>query len=547
MSQFFNQMVITCDRDDKMQFAGIEQKFKRPMMIHSAGAGDSIRIAPPVTMMFQSTVQKREKNAAYAQAKREGYAVCGEEVKAPIALCQFYRFQKKLTEKEPLVITVDTTRKATEVAELRTTKYMTSLEQAERIKFGTDELVEGMKRAICANMYARKASAYTLKMLEEQIEQSAKDSLYCFIHTRKSKAKVVLTSPGTNYKYQFSIRRQEYTDLLKESMEEVVAVVKSYIVHHPYWTRKKCKLILSGELYISEDAIHILEEELEEVDELYGYKLLHYKPKEAAVLGGTLICKKLLIDYGNYEIGGEICCASEKMGAIRNLNQTQREVYYKLLDVLLTGKEKFQMDDIEVLPYESINMLKKDFPQTELLLEYTTSSYTDKLFVTLHYKDKGRELLKEVECVADKILKECVREDLSDKEVFENIYNYICKHYRYQTEKDSEGNYPPYSYNITALLKSGVCKGYSLILVYLLGKNQIPVSYIVGNAGTSAFNGESLHAWNLLESTTGDVTHVDLTWDLGNTHVKKFQYHGDVAMQARTHFWQKSEYPACSI
>ena len=38
MSQFFNQMVITCDRDDKMQFAGIEQKFKRPMMIHSAGA-----------------------------------------------------------------------------------------------------------------------------------------------------------------------------------------------------------------------------------------------------------------------------------------------------------------------------------------------------------------------------------------------------------------------------------------------------------------------------------------------------------------------------
>lgn len=299
MSQFFNQMVITCDRDDKMQFAGIEQKFKRPMMIHSAGAGDSIRIAPPVTMMFQSTVQKREKNAAYAQAKREGYAVCGEEVKAPIALCQFYRFQKKLTEKEPFVITVDTTRKATEVAELRTTKYMTSLEQAERIKFGTDELVEGMKRAICANMYARKASAYTLKMLEEQIEQSAKDSLYCFIHTRKSKAKVVLTSPGTNYKYQFSIRRQEYTDLLKESMEEVVAVVKRYIVHHPYWTRKKCKLILSGELYISEDAIHILEEELEEVDELYGYKLLHYKPKEAAVLGGTLICKKLLIDYGN--------------------------------------------------------------------------------------------------------------------------------------------------------------------------------------------------------------------------------------------------------
>ena len=394
-------------------------------------------------------------------------------------------------------------------------------------------------------MYARKASAYTLKMLEKQIEQSAKDSLYCFIHTRKSKAKVVLTSPGTNYKYQFSIRRQEYTDLLKESMEEVVAVVKSYIVHHPYWTRKKCKLILSGELYISEDAIHILEEELEEVDELYGYKLLHYKPKEAAVLGGTLICKKLMIDYGNYEIEGEICYTSEKMGAIRTLKQTQREVYYKLLDALLTGKEKFQMDDVKELPYESINVLKKDFPQTELLLEYSSSYFTDKLYVTLHYKDKGRELLKEVECVADKVLKECVREDLSDKEVFENIYNYICKHYRYQTEKDSEGNFPPASYTIAALLGSGVCKGYSLILIYVLGKVQIPVSYIVGSAGTSAFNGDSLHAWNQLETTSGTIVHIDITWDLGNTQSKRFLYHDDGGIQARTHFWEKSEYPAC--
>ena len=270
MSQFFNQMVVTCDRDDEMQFAGIEQKFKRPMMIHSVGAGDTISLAPPVTMMFQSTVQKREKDVAYAQAKREGYAVCGEEVKVPLALCEFYRFHKELTENEPLVITVDTTRKVTEVAELRNTKYMTSLEYAERVKFGTEELIEGMKRAICANMYARKASAYTLKMLEEQIDQSAKDALYLFIHTRKSKAKVVLTSPGTNYKYQFSIRRQEYTELLKEAMEEVVAAVKKYIVHHPYWTRKKCKLILSGELYISEDAIHILEEELEEIAKALG-------------------------------------------------------------------------------------------------------------------------------------------------------------------------------------------------------------------------------------------------------------------------------------
>ena len=313
--------------------------------------------------------------------------MCGDEVKVPLALCEFYRFHKELTENEPLVITVDTTRKVTEVAELRNTKYMTSLEYAERVKFGTDELIEGMKRAICANMYARKASAYTLKMLEEQIDQSAKDALYLFIHTRKSKAKVVLISLGTNYKYQFSIRRQEYTELLKESMEEVVAAVKKYIVHHPYWTRKKCKLILSGELYISEDAIHILEEELEEIDELDGYKVLHYKPKEAAVLGGTLICKKLLIDYGNYEIKGEVCYASEKMGTIRNLNQTQREVYYNLLDVLLTGKEKFQMDDVKTLPYESINVLEKDFPQTELLFDYSSSYYTDKRYVTLHYED----------------------------------------------------------------------------------------------------------------------------------------------------------------
>ena len=155
-------------------------------------------------------------------------------------------------------------------------------------------------------------------------------------------------------------------------------------------------------------------------------------------------------------------------------------------------------------------------------------------------------MLKEVEGVADKILKECVREGLSDKEVFENIYNHICKNYHYQTERDNEGNYPSYSYNIAVLLKNGgVCKGYALILVYLLGKVQVPVSYIVGNAGTSAFNGESLHAWNLLETTTG-VYHIDQTWDLNNTHTKKFLYHDDRSIQSRKHFWSKMEYPACN-
>ena len=261
------------------------------------------------------------------------------------------------------------------------------------------------------------------------------------------------------------------------------------------------------------------------------------------VLGAAVLCKEMMVDNGNYEIEEEICYyKSEKMGTIRSLNQTQREVYYELLDALLRGKEKFQMDNVKVLPYESINVLKKDFPQTDLLLDYVSSYYKDKLYVTLRYKEKGRELLKNVECVADKILKQCVRENLSDKEVFENIYNYMCKHYRYQTEKDSEGNYPAYSYSIIALLKNGVCKGYSLSLVYLLGKVQVPVSYIVGNAGRSAFNGESLHAWNLLESTTG-VTHVDLTWDLG-THTKKYLYLDDKSIQARTHFWDRSEQPA---
>ena len=535
----FNQLVIACNRDDKVQLAGIQQKWKRPMMIRTTG--EKLKLPLSVTLVSQCTASKEERNAAYMQAKSEGYTICGE-VMAPFVLQEFYTFQKEITRREPLLITVDSITSGTEIVELKNSKSSVRVKNSEKIKFGTDELLEGIKCAINARLFARNASTYTFKMLNPQIDQSARDALHLFMYTRKPKAKIVLQSPGTGYKYEFSIRRKEYEELLKKPMEKIAKTVKKFAEQHLKEERKQCKILLSGELFVSEEAVHFLKEELED------YRIYHYKAKEAVILGAAVLCNEMMIDNGKYDIKEENCCyTSEKMGAIRNLNQTQRKVYYRLLDALLTGKEKIQMDDVKVLPYESINMLKKDFPQTDLLLEYTTSFYTDKLYVTLHYKDKGRELLKEVECVADKILKECVREDLSDKEVFENIYSYICKHYHYQTEKDSEGNYPPDSYTIVALLGSGVCKGYSLILIYILGKVQIPVSYIVGSAGTSAFNGESLHAWNLLETTTGDVTHVDLTWDLGNTHVKKFQYHGDVAMQARTHFWQKSEYPACSI
>lgn len=535
----FNQLVIACNRDDKVQLAGIQQKWKRPMMIRTTG--EKLKLPLSVTLVSQCTASKEERNAAYMQAKSEGYNICGE-VMAPFALQEFYTFQKEITRREPLLITVDSITSGTEIVELKNSKSSVRVKNSEKIKFGTDELLEGIKCAINARLFARNASTYTFKMLNPQIDQSARDALHLFMYTRKPKAKIVLQSPGTGYKYEFSIRRKEYEELLKKPMEKIAKTVKKFAEQHLKEERKQCKILLSGELFVSEEAVHFLKEELED------YRIYHYKAKEAVILGAAVLCNEMMIDNGKYDIKEENCCyTSEKMGAIRTLKQTQREVYYKLLDALLTGKEKFQMDDVKELPYESINVLKKDFPQTELLLEYSSSYFTDKLYVTLHYKDKGRELLKEVECVADKVLKECVREDLSDKEVFENIYNYICKHYRYQTEKDSEGNFPPASYTIAALLGSGVCKGYSLILIYILGKVQIPVSYIVGSAGTSAFNGDSLHAWNLLESTTGDVTHVDLTWDLGNTHVKKFQYHGDVAMQARTHFWQKSEYPACSI
>lgn len=534
MSQFFNQLVIACNRDDKVQLAGIQQKWKRPMMIRTTG--EKLKLPPSVTLVSQCTASKEERNAVYMQAKSEGYTICGE-VMAPFALQEFYTFQKEITRREPLLITVDSITSGTEIVELKNSKSSVRVKNSERIKFGTDELLEGIKCAINARLFARNASTYTFKMLNLQIDQSARDALHLFMYTRKPKAKIVLQSPGTGYRYEFSIRRKEYEELLKKPMEKIAKTVKKFAEQHLEEERKQCKILFSGEIFASEEAVRFLKEELED------YRIYHYKAKEAVVLGAAVLCKEMMVDNGNYEIEEEICyCASEKMGAIRSLNQTQREVYYNLLDALLTGKEKFQMDDVKVLPYESINVMKKDFPQTDLLLDYVSSYYTDKLFVTLYYRDKGRELLKEVESVADKILKQCVRENLSDKEVFENIYNYMCKHYCYQTEKDSEGNYPAYSYSIIALLKNGVCKGYSLSLVYLLGKVQVPVSYIVGNAGRSAFNGESLHAWNLLESTTG-VTHVDLTWDLG-THTKKYLYLDDKSIQARTHFWDRSEQPA---
>lgn len=537
MSQF-NQLVVACDRDDKIQFAGIEQKFKRPMMIQSAG--DSIRSVPSVTLVTQCTMSKAEREANYTRARSEGWSICGEVI-APFALQEFYSFQKQVTKGESLLITLDTIKNSTEIVELKNTKDFTRVMSAERIEFGTDTLLQGIKHAINARMIARNASSYTIQMLGEQIDQNAKDTLHLFIHTRKPKAKIVLQSPGTGYKYEFSIRRKEYVELLKNPMENIAKTVKKFVEQHMEEERTGCKVLLSGELYISQDAVRLLEEELED------HKIYHYKPKEAVALGGALLCKEMLVNNGTYEVNESISYISDKMSENRKLNEKQRKIYWQLLNAIFQGKDEIWINGVNVQPYEAINALRLDFPEVGLLYSYIETSLKNKMLnIRIHYKENGKVIVGRLEDKADEILGKCTKQEkLSDQELFESIYDYLCSHYHYSMEKEK---FPAYCYTVETLVRNGgVCKGYALVLIYLSRKIQcLPTGYISGGAGEHPFNGKTGHAWNQAETTNGRIAHVDLTWDLGNYN-KRFLYHDDLEIMAHKHFFEKMDYPVCTI
>lgn len=89
--------------------------------------------------------------------------------------------------------------------------------------------------------------------------------------------------------------------------------------------------------------------------------------------------------------------------------------------------------------------------------------------------------------------------------------------------------------------KQAVCQGYALVAYKMLEKLDIPVRYVVGNAGNQN------HAWNKVK-VSGVWYNIDMTWnDPTPNSPTEIQYNYFLVSDkqlAKDHTWQKANYPS---
>lgn len=130
----------------------------------------------------------------------------------------------------------------------------------------------------------------------------------------------------------------------------------------------------------------------------------------------------------------------------------------------------------------------------------------------------------------------------SDQEIVAAIYECLSGMLTYSTEDQGNGRYPYYAYTLEILVRrTGVCKGVSQAMAFILNQFDIDCIYIVGVTE----EGENLevptHAWNLI-CLDGTFYHMDLTWDLQK---QQFQYFllNDNEIQQKNHIWNPEIFP----
>lgn len=118
------------------------------------------------------------------------------------------------------------------------------------------------------------------------------------------------------------------------------------------------------------------------------------------------------------------------------------------------------------------------------------------------------EMNSELEQMAENIIADHIRADMSDFDKVKAIHDYLVLHTAYDYENYKKDTVPDSSYDIygTLMNQVAVCEGYAESMVYVLNKINIESIYVSGTA-----NGES-HAWNKV-NVAGKWYNVDATWD----------------------------------
>lgn len=139
---------------------------------------------------------------------------------------------------------------------------------------------------------------------------------------------------------------------------------------------------------------------------------------------------------------------------------------------------------------------------------------------------------------AQTILKDIVKDSMSDYEKLASIYDYITENVKYDYINYAEKNIPRVSFTAYGALKYNiaVCNGYSNVLNLMLNLAGIENKQVTGVVKRSGF----AHSWNLVK-IDGKYYHVDATWDAENNKKQYFMKSDEYMLNSRT--WNNENYP----
>ena len=353
---------------------------------------------------------------------------------------------------------------------------------------------------------------------------------------------------GTNYCIQDKERILEGSD---DPEREATAAYRTAVGINRMRQKHKiqrCKVLFAGDFWNVQSHVEYVKEKLTDIT-VYAYK-----PSHALVLGGCMFLKK----HGRKNPAGTFPehfssyhCTALPATAFQKLNVKEQEIYCKRLDAIGQKKKEVKYGN-HCSPQEIMKVhevMLADHPEIQILSDYEKHTFwltEERKYVIredlVYKKDKK---LKEISDKAEQIIETVLgKRELNDDQIAKEIYEKIMKDYHYTTEPvNKNGGFPQYCYTLEGLLSAGVCACYARSLVYLLAvKLQIPCQYVSGEVVQSTTGS---HAWNVLQQTSGEYRHCDVTFDLEKGEKEYFSMN-DVQFRARGHFLNtKEKYPAC--
>ncbi|PAB58524.1 transglutaminase domain-containing protein [Anaeromicrobium sediminis] len=237
---------------------------------------------------------------------------------------------------------------------------------------------------------------------------------------------------------------------------------------------------------------------------------------------------------------------------LKNSGYTKEEFQY-LYNTIVKGIKNVSINEetFESVPYKpGINyVIKKAFMDYDHLNYVSGVRYVysrgnrniKNIYFEYNYiRDDIKKRMNEADVKADEVIKEIIKEEMTDFEKVVAVHDYIINNTRYDYEGFKSGKIPNWEHTAYGPLirKTGVCDGYSKAFMLILKKLGIECISIKSDN----------HAWNMVK-LQDKYYHVDLTFDdpyneEGDMLSYAYFFIDDSEM-AKDHNWNSEIYPKC--